>query len=95
MGSALPRGATYAIWSGTTGVTSPASGVPAVDVYTEQVGSDGCGVDFIPVGIFTDPSTSGALTIAHINGDWLQLTSATSATVYFNFVSDGFSEAAP
>ncbi|MGH7721804.1 MAG: hypothetical protein ACRENL_03070 [Candidatus Dormibacteria bacterium] len=95
VGSVSSTGPTYAIWSGLSGITSSTPGLSAVDVYIEQLASDGCGVNFIPVGVFTDSGTRGLLTITRIDGEWLQLTSSASTSVYFNLVRDVFSIGVP
>jgi hypothetical protein len=93
-GAATSRGPTYAVWAGESGVGATPPSTSAVNVYTEQVSANGCGVDYRHVGVFTDSSLTGLLTIASSYGHWLRLTVAHSQTVYFDLLTDVFTSRA-
>jgi hypothetical protein len=95
VGSVAAGSATYAVWSGADGSVSGAPGVAGVDVYTEQVAAGGCGVTFTPVGVFTESTAAGLLTITQIRGDWLQLSASGGSTIYFDLVTHRFAVALP
>ncbi len=82
---------TFAVWSGETGVATVSGGTAAVDVYTESVASEGCGVSYAPVGVFTDASLSGLLTIRSINGSTIELADSSGTLAYFSLAGDSFS----
>jgi hypothetical protein len=76
----------YAVWiGGKPRETGPPTA--AVDVYTQQVASDGCGVVQPHVGTFLNQSASGPFTLKDVSGSVLVLSAADGQTYYFDLVA--------